>query len=246
MKYFLGAFNLLTTLPFPLPKDWQAGDSGRSAGWYSFVGLCIGALVAGSLFLFRIFFSNMASAALSLAIWVMLTGGLHLDGLADCFDGMFHASDPEHRLQIMRDPHIGAFGVIGLVLILLLKFSLLSSISSNYFPLSILLSASFARWCVVLAGKQSLARSDGMAADFASGLQTQSVILSALIPLGLVVWLGKIGLLAAGLGWLTAFIILGIAKRNLGGVTGDVFGLIVELVETTMLLAFTIISKQVI
>ena len=130
MKYLLTAFDLLTTLPLPALKNWQAGDSGRSAVWYSLVGLCIGALVAGAFALLQIYFSHMISAALSLAFWILLTGGLHLDGLADCFDGMFHASDPERRLQIMKDSHIGAFGAIGLILVLLIKFSALSSLSS--------------------------------------------------------------------------------------------------------------------
>ncbi len=95
------------------------------------MGLCIGALVAGSFALLQIYFSHGISAALALAFWVVLTGGLHLDGLADCFDGMFHASNPERRLQIMKDPHTGAFGVIGLILVLLIKFSALTSLSST-------------------------------------------------------------------------------------------------------------------
>ena len=131
MKYLLTAFDLLTILPLPASKNWQAGDSGRSAVWYSLVGLCIGALVAGAFALLQIYFSQILSAALALAFWVLLTGGLHLDELADCFDGMFHASNPERRLQIMKDPHMGAFGVIGLILVLLIKFSALTSLSST-------------------------------------------------------------------------------------------------------------------
>jgi adenosylcobinamide-GDP ribazoletransferase len=239
MKSLLTAFDLLTTLPLPTLKNWQAGDSGRSAVWYSLVGLCIGALVAGAFALLQIYFSNMISAALALAFWILLTGGLHLDGLADCFDGMFHASDPERRLQIMKDSHIGAFGVIGLIAILLIKFSALSSLSSMNAIGAILLGASFARWCVLLAGKQPLARPDGLGADFASGLQTGSVIFGALIPLGLAIWLGGTGLLAICIGLLATVLILFAAKNNLGGVTGDVFGMIIEVVEVSVLLVFS-------
>jgi len=239
MKYLLIAFDLLTTLPLPASKNWQAGDSGRSAVWYSLVGLCIGALVAGAFALLQIYFTHMISAALALAFWVLLTGGLHLDGLADCFDGMFHASDPEHRLQIMKDPHTGAFGVIGLILVLLIKFSALTSLSSTRAIGAILLSASFARWCVLLIWKQPPARPDGLGADFSSGLQIHAIVLGALIPLGLAVWLGGTGFVAIGLGLLVTFFILLVAKRNLGGITGDVLGMIVELVEVSVLLAFS-------
>jgi len=238
MKYLLTAFDLLTTLPLPALKNWQAGDSGRSAVWYSLVGLFIGALVAGAFALLQIYVSNMISAALALAFWVLLTGGLHLDGLADCFDGMFHASNPEQRLQIMKDPHTGAFGVIGLILVLFIKFSALTSLSSARAIGAILLSASFARWCVLLTWKQPLARPDGLGADFALGLKTYAIVLGGLIPLGLAVWLGGTGFVAIGLGLLVTVLIFFVAKRNLGGITGDVLGMIIELVETVVLLTF--------
>ena len=238
MKYLLTAFDLLTTLPLPALKNWQAGDSGRSAVWYSLVGLFIGALVAGAFALLQIYVSNMISAALALAYWVLLTGGLHLDGLADCFDGMFHASNPEQRLQIMKDPHTGAFGVIGLILVLFIKFSALTSLSSARAIGAILLSASFARWCVLLTWKQPLARPDGLGADFALGLKTYAIVLGGLIPLGLAVWLGGTGFVAIGLGLLVTVLIFFVAKRNLGGITGDVLGMIIELVETVVLLTF--------
>ncbi len=121
MKYLSIAFNLLTTLPVRAPVDWQSGDTGRAAVWYPFVGLVIGALVALAYNLLHLFFPPVITAALTLTLWVILTGGLHLDGLADCCDGLLHASNPEKRLEIMKDSHMGAFGGIGLVLILLLK-----------------------------------------------------------------------------------------------------------------------------
>ena len=240
MKSLWIAFDLLTILPLPAPKDWQAGDSGRSAGWFSLVGLCLGVFVAGALALLQRYFPHIVSAALSLALWVALTGGLHLDGLADCFDGMFHAGHPEHRLQIMKDPHTGAFGVIGLILVLLIKFSTLSSLSLVRAIGAILLSASFGRWCILPAGKQPPARPEGLGADFASGLRIRSIVLGGLIPLGLAVWLNGTGLLAVGLGLLVTILVSVAAKRNLGGVTGDVLGMIVELVEVSVLLVFSL------
>lgn len=240
MKRLLTALRLLTSLPVPHAGEWQAGDSGRAAAWYPLVGLILGALVALVFFLLEPIAPRPVVGALALTTWVVLTGGLHLDGLTDCFDGMFHASNAERRLQIMKDPHVGAFGVVGLVLTLLVKYSALISLTPEHATGAILLSASLARWCVTLAGTQPLARPTGMGADFAAGLTKTAIALGALIPLGLALWLGWQGLLALAAGLLATFVILRLARSNLGGVTGDVFGLLIEITEVVVLLVFTL------
>ena len=149
------AFGLMTTLPFHLPDDWSAGDSGRAAVWYPLVGLVTGALTwliwKGAMLLFPPFVAGV----IALVTWVALTGGLHLDGLADCCDGLFASVSPERRLEIMKDPRTGAFGVIGLILVLLLKAGALMSLTSGA---AILLAASLARWCILPGGLFSPAR----------------------------------------------------------------------------------------
>lgn len=229
----------MTTLPFKLPDDWVAGDSGRAALWYPLVGSVIGALTwlawTGASFVF----SPLMAGVVTLAVWVLLTGGLHLDGLADCCDGLFASVMPDRRLEIMKDPHVGAFGVIGLILILFLKAAALASLA----PISsfgILLAASLARWCILPAGLLPLARPSGMGSDFAAGLQRSFIILAVLIPLVLAILLGLRGVLASIAGLGAAASVLWLAKSRIGGVTGDVFGMIVEIVETVVLLAFSI------
>jgi len=231
------AFGLMTTLPLRLPDDWSAGDSGRAAVWYPFVGLVIGALTwlawkgATSLF------SPLISGIVALAVWVILTGGLHLDGLADCCDGLFASATPERRLEIMKDPHIGAFGVIGLILVLFLKAAALASLTSVSSP-GILLAASLARWCILPAGLLPLARPSGMGADLALGFRRSFILWGAIVPLGIAFLLGARVVLAALAGAGTAALVLLFAKSRIGGVTGDVFGMIVEVVETLILLGF--------
>src|SRR6266498_1937436 len=140
------AFGLMTTLPVKLPDNWSAGDSGRASVWYPFVGLVIGALTwlawRGAMFAFP----PLVAGVITLVIWVALTGGLHLDGLADCCDGLFASASAERRLEIMKDPRVGAFGVIGLILVLFLKAAALASLTSAS-SFAILLAASLARWC---------------------------------------------------------------------------------------------------
>lgn len=233
------AFGLLTTLPFRLPEDWSAGDSGRAAVWYPLVGVAIGVLTwlawKGATFLFP----SLVTGVITLAAWVLLTGGLHLDGLADCCDGLFASVSRERRLEIMKDPHVGTFGTIGLILILFLKAAVLASLMSVS-SFGILLAATLARWCILPAALLPLARSSGMAADFKSGLRQSSIILSAIIPLALMVLLGLRGIFSTLVGVVTAALMLWFAKSRIGGVTGDVFGMIVEAVETTVLLTFLI------
>ncbi len=233
------AFGLMTTLPVRLPGDWSAGDSGRAAVWYPLVGLVIGALTWLAWTGARLLFPPLISGVIALVIWVLLTGGLHLDGLADCCDGLLASASAERRLEIMKDPHVGAFGVIGLVLVLLLKAAALSSLVDTS-GFAILLAASLARWCILAAGLFPLARTSGMGADFASGLRRSSILWGAVIPLALALSLGARGVLSALAGAGTAAAILWFAKSRIGGVTGDVFGMLVEVVETVVLLVFIV------
>ncbi len=227
----------MTTLPIKLPDDWSAGDSGRASAWYPFVGFVIGALTwlawKGAMFLF----SPLVAGVIALIVWIALTGGLHLDGLADCCDGLLASTSVERRLEIMKDPHMGAFGVIGLILVLLLKAAALASLT----PISsfgILLAASLARWCILPAGLLPLARPSGMGTDFASGFRRSFIVWGAILPLMIVFLLGIRGLLSALAGIGAAALILRFAKSRIGGVTGDVFGMIAEVVETMVLLVF--------
>jgi adenosylcobinamide-GDP ribazoletransferase len=240
MKYLRIAFNLLTTLAIPAPKDWQPGYSGRAGGWYPLVGLVLGAVIAGVFYLASLAFPPLVVGGLCLATWMGLTGGLHLDGLADCCDGLLHTSNPQRRLEIMKDPHLGAFGAIGLGMALLLKFAALASLAPERAILTILLAASLGRWVILLAGLQPLARAGGMGADFTAGLRKSSLAWGAIIPLMLTALLGWHGLLALALTLLVVVGLLRFTRDRIGGVTGDVFGLLVEVVEILILLIGTL------
>ena len=227
----------MTTLPLKLPADWSAGDSGRASVWYPFVGLVIGAITwlawKGAILVFPVWVAGVVT----LVVWVVLTGGVHLDGLADCCDGLLSSTSVERRLEIMKDPHMGAFGVIGLVLVLMLKAAALGSLASAS-GLGILLAASLARWCILPAGLLPLARPSGMGADFSIGFRSSFIIWGAVIPLAIAILFGVRGIVSALAGLSAAVLALGLAKSRIGGVTGDVFGMVVEVVETVVLITF--------
>ena len=239
MRSLRVAFGLLTTLPAWRDDDWAPGQIGRAAVWFPFVGLLIGAVVWGVWAGLGWLLPPAVAGILALAAWIALTGGLHLDGLADCCDGLLASAAPERRLEIMRDPRLGVFGAVGLMLVLLLKAASLAALTPAAGG-GILLATSLARWCVLPAGLLPRARPEGLGAEYASGLRPWSLAVGALIPLALMIALGWRAVAAAVLGLVAAGLALLFARRRIGGVTGDVFGFMIELVETTMLVALLI------
>jgi adenosylcobinamide-GDP ribazoletransferase len=242
MKYLSLALGFLTAIPIRTGAP-QPGDMGRSAMWFPLIGFALGLILAAAYLLLSFLFPSLLAAALTVALWAALTGGLHLDGLADCCDGLLATTTPEHRLEIMRDPRLGSFGVIGLTLFLTLKILALASLP----PFSLLalpLAACLSRWLILPVALQPQARPDGLGADFSRGLARPVIVLAALVPLA---WL-TLGLsfviwrvtLAIAFAHLLTLALIVLAGNRLGGVTGDVFGLTVELAELTMLLTFAV------
>lgn len=239
MKYLRLAFSMLTVFPVGNMADQpQSGDSGRAAVWYPYVGLAIGVLAASGWCLSRLLFTTPLAAGLTLALWIGLTGGLHLDGLADCFDGLFTGSTRERRLEIMADPRLGSFGTIGVVLFLIIKTTALAVQPGSNIPFVILFACVLSRWIVLIGGKQPLAREGGMAADFSTGLSNRTIVIAAFLPAVLIILGGWQAALAAGMAVLATVGILALALNRIGGVTGDVFGLIIEVSELMVLLTY--------
>ncbi len=238
MKRFFTALSFLTTIPGPFHGSTGIEELGKSGVWFPLVGALMGGLVALiQMGLVRIF-SIQVSAVLSVAAWVCLTGGLHLDGLADSYDGLVNSSSPERRLEIMKDPRLGTFGAVGLILTIALKISALTALPTNINWLVIPQSASTARWLLLWSAYQPAARPDGIGAVFKQGIKRRDIALAAIIPLGLTFLCGWQGLLAFLFGCACAFGIFYLARIRLGGVTGDILGFMVETVEVAILLVF--------
>lgn len=242
MRNLRTAFGLLTTLPFGMPQDWQPGDSGRAGIWYPLVGMIIGGLVWLAWSVLILYFPPLIAGVLTLSVWIFLTGGLHLDGLADCFDGLFVAGTRERRLEIMKDPHLGTFGAIGVFLVLFIKAAALSSLALSS-GTGIILAATVSRWLILPAGLLPLAHPGGMGADFSQGLRRGVIYITALLPLGIAWMAGVTGLSALLFAVLAGALVLGLAYQRVDGVSGDVFGMLVEVTETTVLICFTLGAK---
>jgi adenosylcobinamide-GDP ribazoletransferase len=210
---------------------------GRAAAWFPVIGLGLGLAVAGGEWAIARLFPPLLDALLAVTLWKLLTGGLHLDGLADCLDGLV-GTDPAERLRIMRDSRIGAFGAVGLILFLLLEVAAVSELPPASQWRALVVAPTVARVAApVLAWVFPPATPFGQGAMFRAGLTRARVLVATVLgALVAVVVLGPAGLVVCataaaatlGLGWLST--------RRLGGVTGDVLGAGIEITELIALL----------
>jgi adenosylcobinamide-GDP ribazoletransferase len=239
------AFSFLTVLPVA-PSEYKAGDLGRASLWFSLIGLVIGGVLVGARILIAPYFPPLLCAGLVVALWAFLTGGLHLDGLGDCCDGFFAVATPERRLEIMRDPRLGAFGQMGLTLFLILKVLAVSALQETPLesaPLSeslfaLLFAPALARWLILVVASQRPARANGMAADFSAGLTRVRIVAAAVVPCVLAGLGGKRAMIATALACVVTLSVIRLARKRIGGVTGDVYGFAGELSELCVLLVF--------
>src|SRR5579884_1229914 len=155
VRELTSAIQLLTIVPIPGSRQLFAMQDDTSShvitgsGYFSLVGFLIGLITCLIPFLFNALPSFVLSA-LAIIVLVILTGGIHLDGLIDTCDGVFGRLDRASKLEIMRDSRVGSFGLLGAACMLLLKFALLGSLSVNLFFPALLIAPAISRWCVVL------------------------------------------------------------------------------------------------
>jgi adenosylcobinamide-GDP ribazoletransferase len=222
------ALGLLTIFPIR-----GQSISARALAYYPLVGLLIGVLLMCTHFLLRLVLPNLAAAALLVAVWALLTGALHLDGFSDACDGLFAAATRERRLEIMHDVHLGAFGTVGLTWLVITKVVFIAGVS-NFIPL--LLAPILGRWALVYAATYPTARSEGMAVLFRTGLTRRVILVASISAAILAAICGGFGLAAFLTAFIMATFIARFAQNRLGGLTGDVYGMICESVELGVLL----------
>jgi adenosylcobinamide-GDP ribazoletransferase len=183
-------------------------------------------------------FPAPAAAALLLALTVVLTRGLHLDGLADTVDGLGGGRTPEARLAIMKDSRLGAFGAVSLILVLLLKFSFLLALFDQGLERSLVLFPLISRWgLVLLAALAPYARPDGGLGQAMTKGATLQLTAGATVATSLLSFLagGYAGLVILGLAGLVVWGLSHLFRQQLGGITGDVYGGVNEVLETLVL-----------
>jgi adenosylcobinamide-GDP ribazoletransferase len=233
------ALTFLTKLPWPWRGPADETALARSMFWFPWVGAVLGLIFWGAWAGLHRALPVPAAAALLLTLTVWITGGLHLDGLADTADGLGGGRTPEEALAIMKDSRVGAFGVISLILGLVLKFSLFLSLATQTTVAGVLLLFPvISRWSMVLLAYLSpYARAEG-------GLgQAMTLGVSPRVLLGASLSAGGLTLLILGAPGLVLFIAAGALvwlgslyfHHRLGGITGDILGATNEFVEIMVL-----------
>lgn len=235
------ALQFLTLFPPVVRRIFTPGEVGRSTGYFPLVGLLVGA--AGWLLnlLLAPWLPAGVRAVLILIAWTALTGALHFDGFVDACDGLLGGQTPERRLEILRDERVGAFGLAGGVLLLLLKYSTVAAlVAGPATGAALVLAPVLGRWTMTLAVYAfPYARPQGLGRAMKDHTGSPQVLLAGGLALILALLLaGSHGIaafvLATGVAWLGARF----ALARIPGLTGDVYGAINEIVEAAVLVSF--------
>ena len=240
MKSFFIALQFLSRIHVVTQTVWTEADFGRSVIFFPLVGTVIGAVLCLAYVGISLWFSQPYMAVLLVLCWLLVTGGLHADGLMDTADGLFSGRSRERMLEILKDSCVGSNGVVAFVSCMALKVCFLANLPQQSVCAALLAVPTAARFGVLIGIFQfPYARQQGLGQAFVQYAPRRALVkafLCALLPLAVAGWsycllLGAVMLISLGLNTYIA--------RRLGGVTGDTYGAVIELSEMLLLgLAF--------
>lgn len=233
MKSFLLALQFLTRIPVKI-RNFDSAAIGRSSIYFPAIGALLGLILAGADYALGFLgCDNLSASAVEIVLLIILTGALHLDGVADTCDALLSGKNKEEMLAIMRDPHAGAMGVTGVVSVILLKVAFLSSLFGSVRIAALVLMCAFGRWAMVCSmATAPYARSDGKAKALLDGVNLRTTLIA-----------GGLAAAIAAIAWqFTGLILFAVTtgvtvaitvfmKRRFGGITGDTLGATNESIE---------------
>ncbi len=228
-KGFALAVSMLTSLPFFKVHDFYKGINGYAVMFYPLVGFLIGSILWGVYLVLNPYLQPLHLGVIIFALWVIITGALHLDGLSDTIDGLFVSK--ERALEVMKDPNTGGMGMIFTVTFLILKASSLAHFNAFYLlPVILMLSRLNAVIAIYLypyisqSGMASLAKEE----------LTKRQLLVALSYSLLLVFASNISILLVS-SLLVLFILKLFFIKRYGGFSGDIYGFMIEVTEVILL-----------
>jgi adenosylcobinamide-GDP ribazoletransferase len=243
LKLFLLALSFYTRIPCPQSVDYKLLP--QAAVFLPLVGWLVGAITAVGFYLATLLWPQTTAVIVALIIGVFLTGGFHEDGFADVCDGFGGGFGKSRILEIMKDSHIGVYGVLGLLLIFLLKISLLNGITAAAVPWILLAGHSLSRLPpLLLMQRYNYARNDISKAAVAvykpNRQELAMAVVLALLPLALLPALCVLALIPvlAVTGYLGHYF-----HRHIGGYTGDCLGASQQIAETVFYLSVSALWK---
>ena len=246
MNNFLAALMFFTRLPFHKIKQVSSECFSHVTGWWSVTGWLTGGVSALTFWLLYQITSPSIALVMALLVRVLLMGALHEDGLADFLDGFGGGTDKESTLRIMKDSHIGTYGVIGLILYFLLSYVILSNIHPDFVPLIIISSDVFCKcisshivWFLSYARPESESKNRTIYTH-PTALEEILTVISGIAALAIIIIPDKpfttnyLNISIIAITSIAVFcLLLLLFKKKIGGYTGDCCGalfLITELV----------------
>ena len=248
LQYPVIALEFLTILRITRPRIYENSLFAGSISCYPIIGLGIGALLWVAANLLEQIVEPEVNSAILLIFLTLLSGGLHLDGLADTADGLASQGTKADKLGIMSIGNTGPAGAVALVLTLLLQWVVLSEILALSDQLSrsaLIITPMLARWSVIpMIGLFPPARLSGLGNSIQQSLITIPMIIGTITAIiASVFLLGALGILLIFVTGVTSITIAWLASKQLEGTTGDILGAGIELSQTTILLIFLILSE---
>lgn len=247
MTPFWIALQFLTTFPIQLKAMPSKQQNGQSLLFYPAVGLLIGGILALLAFTLHSLPIILISSIL-LVVWIWLTGGLHLDGLADTADAWVGGfGDAERTLNIMKDPACGPIGVLSLLVICLLKWSALYVLLQQQMYLALIVFPVLGRLApLFLFLTTQYVREKGLGSSIAATIPRKSAYLVFILCLSACLYFNWLGVVSILTFICTLLYLRWKFIQRIGGVTGDTIGAAIEITEVTSLLAFVIALHYVI
>lgn len=231
------SIQFFTRIPINKAVDFNERNMRYSLFFYPYVGAFIGSLSAAIYYPLSILNTNMASLS-AVFVLLFLTGGLHIDGLSDTFDGFLSSRDRERTMEIMKDSRVGTFGVISIIFLLLSKFVIISSFE-NGLPLALILSLINSRIEAsrIIAYKK-VARKDGLGDMFHKSNPGKLILINSIIYIGILLFINYIFIIPLLITFIINQLFCRWSYKKIGGMTGDTYGAVVEIGEVISLLAF--------
>ena len=240
------ALEFLTPLRLRRVRRWEDATFASALGWYPLVGLLIGLALLGIDAATEELLPVGPRSALLVAALAVLSGGLHLDGVADTADGMALQGDRSERLGVMSAGNVGPAGAMALVIVLLVQWSALAALDDAFRASALVLAPALARWTAApVAALFAPARPRGLGATLREGVWPFAAPLSAVIAFAASFALfGAAGLALPVAAAVAALILAGAASRMLGGVTGDTHGGAIEIAQAAVLIVIIAAASQ--
>lgn len=231
------SFQVFSRIPLKKPVDFSKKNLKIALGFLPILGLLIGSLL-GLLLQWVNPKAPLVGAVLVLTLYILLTGGLHLDGLADTADGFLSNADPAKILDIMKDSLIGSFGSLTLIIYCLFKFAFYASFTDDLVLTLAQVSFVSRLSALYVIKKGGLARPGGFGAAMKEALSDYKAFFFNLILLGVLAYFDWKILPVALISLIVGQLLIRLASKKIGGLTGDLYGATIEINELVALLVF--------